>query len=128
MTVMSHYPSEILERLIDPFDGLPSRQDKMPTPYDVRKFCDAQVPRPWGLEHARAEAQRAQDEAARSTPRQTLAEIEDEMAARGVLMPGYLKRELRRRVLTWRELEHERYKQSARHPERTGEALSPGDT
>lgn len=89
VTVMCHYPIEQIRIIADPFDGLPARQNRMPTPFDVRAFCEAATRdsrRAADLrqrEAIRAEEQRQYD-LARATPRQSVSEIKEEMRLRGL--------------------------------------------
>jgi len=95
VAVLMHYPIDVAELCADPYLGLPGQQPYTPTPYDVKQFCEKQL-RPrrekadWD-QRTRAQIEdRSQD--LRHSPRQTIQEVEDEMAERGVFLPGYLKR------------------------------------
>jgi hypothetical protein len=41
ITIMAHYPIAVVEEVVDPFHGLPSKLQFPPTPFDVRCACDA---------------------------------------------------------------------------------------
>ena len=96
VTVLMHYPLEVAARAADPFTGLPSLQPWIPTPYDVKQFLESQMAfsRNKIAWEARSRAQleeRAGIEAQRKVPKQTVQEVGDEMAQRGVFLPGYIK-------------------------------------
>ena len=93
VTIMMEYPLDIVYQVADPAKGLPSKSPWMPSPFDVRKALDeAMAPR---LE-ARAKAKRIEQQFADRellvVERQSLRDIEDEMASRGVYMSGWLAR------------------------------------
>jgi len=95
VAVMMHYPLDVAEQAADPYFGLPALQQWMPTPYDVKQFCDRMV-RP--RREAAAWEKRSQEQIRDrrdndlSRPKQTVQEVEDEMAKRGIFLPGYIKR------------------------------------
>ena len=95
LAVLIHYPLDVAELAADPFKGIPSQQPWMPTPYDVKQFCEAQL-RP--RREAAAWEKRSQEQIRDrrdndlSRPKQTVQEVEDEMAKRGIFLPGYIKR------------------------------------
>ena len=94
LAVLIHYPLDVAELAADPFKGIPSQQPWMPTPYDVKQFCDRMV-RPRREAAAwdrRCREQIADSRKAKEGVRQSMEEIEDEMAKRGVFLPGYIKR------------------------------------
>lgn len=100
VTVMTHYPLDVLEQVVDPFSGLPGAQDQMPTPHQVKMACEkVYAPRRarygWEQQAKKQAAERAADELARASPRQSLTEIEDDMAARGIFMSGWRERHKR---------------------------------
>lgn len=101
MTVMTYYPLEIIEQIVDPFFGLASRQNRIPTPYDVRKMADElMAPALQARERAAIDAavnRRARESAAEAAEiaknrksRQTLEEIGYDLAQRGVYLPSYV--------------------------------------
>lgn len=96
-TILQEYPLWVAQEICDPVRGLPGRQNWMPSPYDVRKLAEALMrpqreQRAW---EARSAAQAASREVDRSGPRQSIEEIEDEMATRGIYMAGWLARHTR---------------------------------
>lgn len=100
---MTYYPFDIIEQIADPFFGLPARQNRIPTPYDVRKMADElMAPRLREARYARGEAaaaaaaaEAAAIEQDRKT-RPTLEEIEDDCAAQGIYFSSWLARNARR--------------------------------
>ena len=100
ISIFLRFPIDIVERCCDPFTGLASMQNTTPTPYDVRKFCDTlmlprQVARSRRVSEDMQLAERQQIERLRSEQRPTIEEIEDEMAARGIFMCGWIERHRR---------------------------------
>jgi hypothetical protein len=95
-SIMMHYPIEIVEEVVDPFRGLPSRLKFMPTPYDVRQALDAAMPfsglTEWEIYDARTRAQLAERAQLPPPPKKTMREIEDDCAARGIFMSGWKAR------------------------------------
>ena len=89
--ILLEYPDEIVRQIIDPIHGLPSQQQFMPSPYDVRQACEARMRprRESAARQARVKAQLDERKAIaeqRAAPerKQTLAEIQVEMRQRGL--------------------------------------------
>jgi hypothetical protein len=94
VAVMMHYPLDVAEQAADPYFGLPALQQWMPTPYDVKQFCDrmARPRREAAAWDRRCREQIADSRKAKEGVRQSMEEIEDEMAKRGIFLPSYIKR------------------------------------
>lgn len=39
--ILRAYPMDIVQKVIDPLDGIPGRQNWLPTPHEVKAACDA---------------------------------------------------------------------------------------
>lgn len=97
-SVLLKYPLDVVEHACSP-EGLPTAQPWTPTPYDVRKFCEAIMTKRWAAEQIAqrvAEQLRDRDDEARLArdrrQRQRIDQIEDEMAARGIYLSGWIER------------------------------------
>lgn len=99
LTVMTHYPIEICEVIADPFDGLPGRQEKLPTPFAIRQLGEelmgpirrqADRHRLYAQQHLdRIEQKRLEED---REHRETMEQIEERLAARGMYLSSYRKR------------------------------------
>jgi hypothetical protein len=97
--ILLRYPMDVIDEVTSPVIGLPSRQEFMATPFDVRQAAERFM-QPRRESEARAkrikaqldERQAIEDQRAQPQRKQAMAEIEDEMAARGLIMPGYRAR------------------------------------
>jgi len=94
VAVLLHYPLEVAAQVNDPFWGLPGKSPHLPTPYDIKQFLESLM-RPIREKAAwdqRCKEQIADSRKAKEGVRQSMEEIEDEMAKRGIFLPGYIKR------------------------------------
>jgi hypothetical protein len=102
--ILLRYPMDIIEEITDPVRGLPARQEFMPSPFDVRQMAEKLVaPRYRRQKEEREDrefrAQLAVEAVAqaRDPPKKPWLEfkrdLEDEMAGRGLIMPGYRDRQ-----------------------------------
>jgi hypothetical protein len=92
VTILMHYPLDVVEEVCDPYYGLPSKQNWVPTLFEIRKACDAvAIPR------QRAAARQAQleqqlrergEEERRllAAPRPTYEEIKADLAKHGIFI------------------------------------------
>jgi hypothetical protein len=54
VTILMHYPVKVVEEVVDPFFGLPSKLKYPPTPYDVRQACEEVATREYRIARALA--------------------------------------------------------------------------
>jgi hypothetical protein len=101
--ILLQYPIDVTRDLCNPFSGLPAQQEFIPSPFDVRQAAE-KIMQPRRDSEARAkrikaqldERQQIEDQRAKAPRKQTMEEIEDEMHARGLDMPGWKAREKRK--------------------------------
>lgn len=89
VTVLVKYPIDIARAAADPYSGIPGKQNWVPTPYEVRKFCDdIYLPRLRAAEREKRVqeqlAERDQIESQGGLKRQTYEEAKAEMAQCGI--------------------------------------------
>lgn len=89
VTVMTHYPVDVVAEVCDPYRGIPGKQNWIPTPFEVRKACDdIMLPRLKARERDRRinsqleERKRIEDKG--GLRHQTWDEVKSEMAGRGI--------------------------------------------
>lgn len=99
LTVMTHYPIEICEVIADPFCGLPGRQEKLPTPFAIRQLGEELMgPIRRQADRHRLYAQQQLDRIEQKSleedrgHRETMEQIEERLAARGMYLNSYRKR------------------------------------
>jgi hypothetical protein len=92
VTILYHYPIEVVERVCDPFSGIPGKQNWPPTLFEVRSACDEiYLPMMKAADRQRAiDRQLEERRQIESRPRaaQTFEEFKAEMARRGVFIGG----------------------------------------
>lgn len=89
--ILSAYPMEVVEQVIDPFHGLPGKLDWLPKFSEIKRACDEfyapirrlERMREWDERTKRQIAER-EELLALPPPRQTYEEFKAEMAARGL--------------------------------------------
>jgi hypothetical protein len=88
--ILAAYPLDVVRRVVDPLDGLPSTCDWLPKFSEVKAACEKLVApgvidrmTDWKLRSAHQIAERERI-AALPAPKQSYADFRDEMAARGL--------------------------------------------
>jgi len=99
MAVLLRYPVTVVERLVDPFEGLVSRQNRLPTPFDIKQLAEEfMAPARRAEQRARVAATMAAEREtaariARERPfRPTIEEIEEDLAGKGLYLASYRRR------------------------------------
>lgn len=99
LSVMVHYPEDVVERVVDPFTGIPSKQTFRPSIHELRRYLDDEM-RPIRAERDRKlrENRQLRERAAvaiEGEPRErrkTMVEIENECAAQGIFFESWRRR------------------------------------
>jgi hypothetical protein len=100
--ILLQYPMDVVDEITSPVIGLPSRQEFMPSPFEVKQAAE-KIMQPRRESQARAARIKAQlderdaiEDQRRQPRKQSMRELEDEMHERGLDMPGWRARQARK--------------------------------